>query len=161
MNCFGSFLVSPCGRKQVEILGLRRHRACARARACRLLPSLQTIMHRYHASLRAQALREVTVYDGGFDHDSPAVRWFWEIVESWGMEKQAKLLLFATGSARAPIGGLSKLSFKIQRNGGATDRLPTAATCFNTLLLPEYADKETMQRCLEIAVEECQGFGLK
>lgn len=48
-----------------------------------------------------------------------------------------------------------------QRNGGGTNRLPTAATCFNTLLLPEYDSKEVLRNRLEVAVEECEGFGLK
>merc|ERR1719359_1437382 len=96
-----------------------------------------------------KALREVTVYDGGFDATTPAIKWFWEVVLEWPMEQQAKLLLFATGCAKAPIGGLGKLNFKIQRNGG-TNRLPTAATCFNTLLLPEYDSKEVLRNRLEV-----------
>jgi len=48
-----------------------------------------------------------------------------------------------------------------QRNGGDSNRLPTAATCFNTLLLPAYATKDKLQERLGIAVEECEGFGLK
>lgn len=55
----------------------------------------------------------MTVYDG-FDGNTPAVKWFWEVVLEWPLEKQAKLLLFATGCAKAPIGGLGKLNFKIQ-----------------------------------------------
>ena len=54
------------------------------------------------------------MYDGGFDATTPAIKWFWEIVLEWPMEQQAKLLLFATGCAKAPIGGLGKLNFKIQ-----------------------------------------------
>jgi len=61
-----------------------------------------------------EALRKVTVYDGGFDSQSPPIQWFWEVVEAWPLEKRAKLLLFATGCAKAPIGGLGALKFKIQ-----------------------------------------------
>ena len=63
--------------------------------------------------------------------------------------------------AQAPLGGLQKLSFKVQRNGPDTDRLPTASTCFNTLLLPEYSSKEKLKERLQVAIRECEGFGLQ
>ena len=36
-----------------------------------------------------------------------------------------------------PIKGLSTMTFIITRNGPDSDRLPTAHTCFNHLLLPD------------------------
>ena len=61
---------------------------------------------------------------------------------------------------RSPIKGLGSLTFVISRNGPDSDRLPTAHTCFNHLLLPEYADKEKLRRCLYTAISNAEGFGL-
>jgi ubiquitin-protein ligase E3 A len=109
------------------------------------------------------ALREATLYEGGYGPDHPQIRRFWRVVKSMTDEQRRKLLLFATGASRAPIGGLSKLDppFKLQRNGPDTDRLPTASTCFHTLLLPEYATEDKLRDRLLVAIEECRGFGLQ
>lgn len=37
--------------------------------------------------------------------------------------------------------------------------LPTAYTCYSTLLLPEYADREVLRERLSMALENAQGFG--
>jgi ubiquitin-protein ligase E3 A len=50
---------------------------------------------------------------------------------------------------------------QIQRAGPDSDFLPTAHTCFNTVLLPEYKDKAKLQALLNKAITECEGFGLK
>jgi ubiquitin-protein ligase E3 A len=44
--------------------------------------------------------------------------------------------------------------------GGENDRLPTAHTCFNHLLLPQYSSKQSLQQRLEVAIENAEGFGL-
>ncbi|CAI7797610.1 unnamed protein product, partial [Closterium sp. NIES-54] len=41
-----------------------------------------------------------------------------------------------------------------------SDRLPTAHTCFNHLLLPEYSNLEKLQTRLLTAINNSQGFGL-
>ena len=43
----------------------------------------------------------------------------------------------------------------------AADRLPTSHTCFNALLVPEYASKAKLRERLLTAVENAQGFGLQ
>ena len=67
--------------------------------------------------------------------------WFWEAVHGFTEAQKKLLLAFVTGSDRVPIRGLASLQppFVISRNGPASDRLPTAHTCFNHLLLPAYA----------------------
>lgn len=62
---------------------------------------------------------------------------------------------------RAPVEGLAALKLTIQRGGPDTDRLPTSHTCFNVLLLPEYASKEKLRNRVLTAIENAQGFGLK
>jgi hypothetical protein len=86
---------------------------------------------------------------------------FWEVVHELSLEHKQKLLKFATGSAQVPIGGLKKLEFVIQRMGPKSNSLPTSHTCFNTLLLPDYGSKALLQGRLLVALEECEGFGLK
>uniref|UniRef100_A0A1B6GCP1 Ubiquitin-protein ligase E3A n=1 Tax=Cuerna arida TaxID=1464854 RepID=A0A1B6GCP1_9HEMI len=105
-------------------------------------------------------LEEVTEYDGGYTNDSPVVRWFWQIVHSLSHEDQRKLLQFATGSDRVPVGGLSKLKLIVARNGPDSDRLPTAHTCFNVLLLPEYENKDKLHDRLIKAISYSKGFGM-
>ncbi|MCO5552190.1 hypothetical protein L7F22_005702 [Adiantum nelumboides] len=84
-----------------------------------------------------EALEKVTIYHGGYTKDSNIVKWFWKLVKETSLEEKKSLLFFTTGNDRAPVGGLGSLQFIIQRNDGETDRLPTAHTCFNVLLLPE------------------------
>lgn len=106
-------------------------------------------------------LERAAKYEGGYDAHHKSIRWFWEIVHGWSLEQKRQFLMFTTGSDRAPVGGLGSLSICVQRGGPDTDRLPTSHTCFNTLLLPEYATKEKMQERLLTAVMNAQGFGLQ
>jgi hypothetical protein len=107
------------------------------------------------------ALEAVTAYEGGFSKDHPTVKAFWRVVHGLSDEDKRRLLLFVTGCAKAPIGGLGSLPFKVQRNGVDSERLPTASTCFNTLLLPDYATEERLRERLRTAIAECTGFGLQ
>lgn len=105
-------------------------------------------------------LESSTEYDGGFTKDTPAVKWFWELVHSMSLDDKRRLLQFTTGSDRIPVGGLAKLRLIITRNGPDSDRLPSAHTCFNVLLLPEYKDKEKLKNLTYKAIKECKGFGM-
>lgn len=131
-------------------------------------------------------LEKVTQYDGGFERESETVQHFWEIMYELPTRLQRKFLTFVTGCDRvrililhgdghysrsvvafynmqAPIGGLSKLSFTIQKHGTretASERLPAASTCFNILLLPDYGDKDMLKDRLMTAITETEGFGL-
>merc|ERR1711942_121418 len=105
-------------------------------------------------------LENSTEYDGGFSKETNCVRWFWEAVHSMDLEDKRKLLQFTTGSDRIPVGGLAKLKLIIAKNGPDSDRLPSAHTCFNVLLLPEYSSKDKMVELLMKAIKECKGFGM-
>jgi len=96
------------------------------------------------------------------DRDSPTIVNFWSVVHDLSEEEKKLFLSFVTGSDRVPIKGLSNLrpQFVISRNGPHSDRLPTAHTCFNHLLLPDYKDKETLRKCLVTAINNSEGFGL-
>ena len=46
------------------------------------------------------------------------------------------------------------------RNGTDESRLPSAHTCFQHLLLPEYTTKERLRKQLLKAMQETEGFQL-
>ncbi|CAG4940317.1 unnamed protein product [Colias eurytheme] len=105
-------------------------------------------------------LEKSTEYDGGYTPESQIIKDFWSIVHSLSLEDKRKLLQFTTGSDRVPVGGLSHLKLVIARNGPDCDRLPTAHTCFNVLLLPEYENKDKLQDRLMKAISYSKGFGM-
>jgi ubiquitin-protein ligase E3 A len=85
-----------------------------------------------------------------------------QVVHAFNESQKKRLLFFITGSDRVPIKGLAHVTppFVISRNGPHSERLPTAHTCFNHLLLPSYKDKETLKQRLLLAIENAEGFGL-
>ncbi|KAI8620309.1 hypothetical protein BC830DRAFT_1059411 [Chytriomyces sp. MP71] len=98
-----------------------------------------------------QALENNAKYEG-WEEGSAIIPHFWEIVHAMSLEEKKGLLFFTTGSDRAPVGGLGNLTFVIARNGPDSDRLPTSHTCYNVLLLNEYASKEKLQERLRTAI---------
>lgn len=105
-------------------------------------------------------LHKATEYENGYTAESQIIKDFWEIVYAMPIESQRKLLEFSTGSDRVPIGGLSNLKLVIARHGSDSERLPTAHTCYNILLLPEYDSKEKLRDRLLKAINFSQGFGM-
>lgn len=98
----------------------------------------------------------------GWDASHRTVKDFWSVVKRYDENMKRKLLEFVTASDRVPVGGVKNLMFIIQRNGEEDDpagRLPTSYTCYGTLLLPEYKDKEMLRERLGMALENAQGFG--
>ncbi|KAJ2901629.1 putative HECT-domain-containing protein [Zalerion maritima] len=97
----------------------------------------------------------------GFEPSNKTIRDFWSIVKRYDERMKRKLLEFVTASDRVPVGGMKNLQFVIQKNGEQDDRghLPTAYTCYGTLLLPEYRDKEVLKERLGMALQNAQGFG--
>jgi len=83
------------------------------------------------------------------------------VVDGFTPAEKRALLLFATGCDRAPIGGLEKLKFILQRSGPDSMALPTAHTCFNLLSMPAYASRGKLRDRLTIAIHNAQGFGLQ
>lgn len=96
----------------------------------------------------------------GYQYSDREIVWFWEIVESFDDEKRRKLLKWVTGCRNAPMQGFAHLigsggivyRFKISRHGFDINRLPQSHTCFNTIDLPPYSSKETMQEKIEMAI---------
>ena len=113
------------------------------------------------AELDFDALERGTVYQDGYVAESPTMRYFWKVVHGMTETQKKRLLFFTTGSDRVPIKGLGNLPFVVSKNGTEPRRLPTAHTCFNHLLLPQYEDEETLRERLTTAIENAEGFGLQ
>jgi hypothetical protein len=107
------------------------------------------------------ALERGTRYEGGYSSSSVTVRAFWQVVGRLHMDAKRRLLAFITGCDRAPVAGLGALTLTIQRAGADSERLPSAHTCFNVLLLPDYEAVDKLQAKLLLAIENGQGFGLR
>jgi hypothetical protein len=107
-------------------------------------------------------LEGITLYEGGYNEKSKQIIWLWTVlIQNFNYKEQAEFLFFVTGSARAPLGGLSQLnSFTITKVSGDSDRLPSAHTCFNVLLLPEYSTITKLEIKLRLAIKHNKGFGL-
>lgn len=103
-------------------------------------------------------LRSECVYRG-YNPDSDIVVWFWETVDAYNNDMKEKLLQFCTGSGRMPITSVS-MNFVIMKNGCDTERLPSAQTCFNILMLPEYDTKEKLAQKMSLAINHTKGFYL-
>ncbi|KAH6764972.1 hypothetical protein C2S51_016221 [Perilla frutescens var. frutescens] len=111
-------------------------------------------------------LRANTEYSG-YTAASPAIQWFWEVVQELSKEDTARLLQFVTGTSKVPLEGFSALQgisgsqkFQIHKAYGSPEHLPSAHTCFNQLDLPEYPSKQHLEERLLLAIHEGnEGFG--
>ena len=96
----------------------------------------------------------------GYNKESITIKYLWEILMKFNEEEKKKFLIFVTGCDKAPIDGLAMLPFVIGRNYNVND-LPSSHTCFNHLILPDYQNKELMEKKIRIAISYSEGFGLK
>ncbi|KAI4388584.1 hypothetical protein MLD38_000898 [Melastoma candidum] len=140
-----------------------------------LIPrELISIFHEKEIELLISGLPEIDLHDlkantdyTGYTAASPVVQWFWEVVTAFNKEDMARLLQFITGTSKVPLEGFRALQgisgpqkFQIHKAYGASNRLPSAHTCFNQLDLPEYGSKEQLQDRLLLAIHEAnEGFG--
>ncbi|OTB09627.1 hypothetical protein M426DRAFT_6891 [Hypoxylon sp. CI-4A] len=139
----------------------RGFRTCLHSKSLQLLtPSLLQNIVEGAQEIDISELRRAARYVG-WDATHRTIRDFWSIVKRYDDNMKRKLLEFVTASDRVPVGGVANVQFVIQKNGeeGEGGHLPTAYTCYGTLLLPEYRDKEILRERLAMALENAQGFG--
>lgn len=98
-------------------------------------------------------------YKNGYTEKSKAITWFWDIFREMEQNDKRNFLKFATGTDKAPFGGLGSLRITIERDPNS-NRLPTAHTCFTTFRLPDYASKDVMKKNVMISIQYTEGFGL-
>ncbi|XP_047736696.1 E3 ubiquitin-protein ligase HUWE1 isoform X2 [Hyalella azteca] len=102
-----------------------------------------------------------------YQPNSLQIQWFWRALRGFDQAERAKFLQFVTGTSKVPLQGFAALEgmngiqkFQIHRDDRATDRLPSAHTCFNQLDLPVYETYDKLRHYLLKAVHECsEGFG--
>ena len=104
-------------------------------------------------------LKRVCRYEE-YTKDSETIKQFWEVLLEFDEEEKKKFLSFVTGCDRAPIDGLGSLPITISNGGTDIEQLPSAHTCFNNLILPNYKNKEKLKKNLLIAINYSEGFGL-
>ena len=97
----------------------------------------------------------------GYTTDAATIQLLWQVLRSFGEDKQAAFMQFVTGSSRVPAGGVKELNppFTIQlvrdtANLPEAWKLPSASTCFNLLKLPPYEDFEMLESKLSLSVLE-------
>merc|ERR1712118_573518 len=108
--------------------------------------------------LDVAALCAASAATGWADGDAIFIDNFWAAVEGLDDADRRRFLLFVTASDRVPLGGWGMLRITVQKNGTGDERLPTAYTCFNTLLLPRYTSIEHLRCMLQQAIQNSQGF---
>ncbi|KAM7362392.1 E3 ubiquitin-protein ligase ctrip isoform 3-T5 [Cochliomyia hominivorax] len=99
--------------------------------------------------------------DHGFNQDSQAIQFLYEILSTYTREEQRLFLQFVTGSPRLPTGGFKALTppltivrKTLDANQNPNDYLPSVMTCVNYLKLPDYSSREMMRQKLKIAANE-------
>ncbi|KAM7204942.1 hypothetical protein V8F20_003404 [Naviculisporaceae sp. PSN 640] len=155
------YLTDVSVRPQYEAFA-RGFRACLHPKSLDLLNSslLQSLVEGVQ-EIDISELKRYAKYVG-WDANHRTVRDFWSVVKKYDDEMKRKLLEFVTASDRIPVGGIKNMMFILQKNGVEEDekgRLPSSYTCYGTLLLPEYRDKEVLRERLDTALKNTQGFG--
>lgn len=155
------YLTDVSVRPQFEAFA-RGFRTCLHPKSLTLLtPALLQSLVEGQQEIDVAELRRHARYVG-WDATHRTVKDFWSIVRRYDETMRRRLLEFVTASDRVPVGGVKSMNFVLQRNGieeGEGGHLPTAYTCYQTLLLPEYRDKEVLRERLAMALENAQGFG--
>ena len=100
-------------------------------------------------------LKKKTKYEGGYRESDDQIKWFWEWLENSSENNQLLYLKFVWGRTRLPredVCSYTHIISKIRATGGS---FPHSATCFFTLKLPCYDNKEDLFRKMNFAVENC------
>jgi hypothetical protein len=107
------------------------------------------------------AIQKGATIEGWSAGDADYLEDFWNVLRGFQEQELRRFVLFVASCSRAPPRGWQDINLNVQRNGDGDDRLPTAFTCFNLILLPRYSSKETLREKLLVAITETQGFGLR
>merc|ERR1712038_1276280 len=101
-------------------------------------------------------LQKIVEYEG-YDEDDQVIKYFWEVLREMTSQERKLFLQFVWARSRLPMKESDfEDPFKIQRDtkssGKAKTSLPSASTCFFSLSLPEYSEKETLRQKLLFAI---------
>ncbi|KAL1794520.1 hypothetical protein ACET3X_007941 [Alternaria dauci] len=105
-------------------------------------------------------LKRCAKYEDGYSASHSNIRAFWDVVGGYSQEDLRHLLEFVTASDRVPVTGYESITFHIVRIAGAeSGGLPSSSTCFGKLYLPDYQDREILEKKLGLAIRNSKGFG--
>lgn len=121
--------------------------------------NLKVLVEGMQQDVDSHALQQAATYGEDYNDESLYINMFWSVVHDLPQERKRKLLEFVTASDRIPVNGIESIPFKIER-GADPNMLPTSHTCFGMLRLPEYANREVLERKLHIALDHTEGFGI-
>jgi len=105
-----------------------------------------------------ELLRRVVEYEG-YDETDSVVAYFWEVLREMTTLERKLFLQFVWARNRLPLKESDfDAPFKIQKDTKAFDEdgdypLPSASTCFFSLTLPNYPQKEVLKQKLLFAIE--------
>ena len=106
-------------------------------------------------TLDIRAFKENTEYDG-FQKDSDVIKWFWDWLSKCNDHEQSLYLKFVSGRTRLPKDKNFKYTHVIVKNNyHGNESFPNSATCFFTLKLPVYKDRETLEKRMNYAIQNC------
>ena len=107
------------------------------------------------ASLDIKSFKENTEYDG-FKENDDIMKWFWDWLSKCNEHQQSLYLKFVSGRSRLPRDKNFRYTHIIARNNyNGNESFPHAATCFFTLKLPTYKDRETLEKKMNYAIMNC------
>ncbi|XP_031610121.2 probable E3 ubiquitin-protein ligase HECTD2 [Oreochromis aureus] len=160
VQLYVDFLLNKSIYKQFAAFYHGFHSVCASDALMLLRPEEVEMLVCGSPELDMGALQKAAQYEG-YSKTDATVRCFWDVVLAFPLELQKKLLHFATGSDRVPVGGMADLNFKIAKIDVPTDWLPISHTCFNQICLPPYRTRKELKQKLTIAISNAEGFGLE
>ena len=106
-------------------------------------------------TLDIRSFKENTEYDG-FQKDSDVIKWFWDWLSKCNDHEQSLYLKFVSGRTRLPKDKNFKYTHVIVKNNyHGNESFPNSATCFFTLKLPVYKDRETLEKRMNYAIQNC------
>ena len=106
------------------------------------------------AVLDIRSFKENTKYED-FKKDDEVIKWFWEWLEKCSEHEQSLYLKFVSGRTRLPKDKNFRYSHIIKKNYYNEDSFPHSATCFFTLKLPAYKNRETLEKKMNYAILNC------
>jgi len=110
----------------------------------------------------AAAMRRGATHEGWTEEElAEYLPMFWDVLMGLSEVEKVQFVVFVTASDRVPLRGWQDLGLIVYKDGVGDERLPRAYTCFSQLLLPRYSDRETLRKCLLLAVANSEGFGLR
>jgi ubiquitin-protein ligase E3 C len=115
-----------------------------------------------------------TIYKGHFNNENETIKIFWEVLNNLNQNELMTFFEFCTGLCNVPVDGFGSLKgignkimkftieplmseFNLNDNPNQF-KLIQAKACFNTILLPEYKNKNDMEKAIKIIIQNDTSF---